>query len=270
MWSQFFPCDNEGLTCSTAEVERQMLDRFPDAKVDWERGDEWVAKSLQDMIDLGTPEVIYRGHKTLFGRTIYIEIPIVGFSGHRFHAICHGFDFDGIFCFEATPFNLDLLKTGSRVIADAMHLDFRLAYDKSCGGLRIACSASQDSPVAMARAEFPGDRWNTLRLTELVSWSDSLRTAVREWLRQYPTKYVIDTWLHGFESPDAFVNAVVREVGAIGVANHAWRIDFPDGSHQSAVIIEQEHWMTFLNLSGVRAELIQGTRAEPKDAGERG
>jgi hypothetical protein len=74
MRARLFPKNQEGEYLDPKEVVSRIATSMSTVLIDWTRGDQEVDSKLRELIALGTPDVILASHKSLFGRTVYIEL----------------------------------------------------------------------------------------------------------------------------------------------------------------------------------------------------
>ncbi len=59
---------------SADQVEARLRERIHGVVVDRERGDQHVATNLERLIDLGTPEILLTGERSLIGRIYELRV----------------------------------------------------------------------------------------------------------------------------------------------------------------------------------------------------
>lgn len=110
-------------------MARAIQERFPSAIIDWQRGNEHVAQGLQRLIDLGTPEILCRGQRSLFDRTIYVEIPLDRFPPSTLSGYSFGFsEYDGCIALQCHPFDIEAIQNGGLEFAKRLDLKLSLTF----------------------------------------------------------------------------------------------------------------------------------------------
>jgi hypothetical protein len=122
MHARLFPKVQDGSFLEAREIARRVIEALPSAVVDWQRGEVWVAESLQRLIDMRTPEVILQGHRRFFGRTVHISLAYPDWPERPVELITSGIQqgLDALFLNVTPPFNLTLLEQGAADFAAAL------------------------------------------------------------------------------------------------------------------------------------------------------
>lgn len=63
------------------ELVRRLRLRFPEAVVDWERGNAHVQAKFDQLVTLGAPAVILESHRSYFGNVVFVSVSEPGWSG---------------------------------------------------------------------------------------------------------------------------------------------------------------------------------------------
>lgn len=72
--ANFYLPSEDAPELSAGAVSEAIREHYPHAIVDWERGRQKVADDLQQLIDMGCPEIIYRGQKSLLDQTLFEQL----------------------------------------------------------------------------------------------------------------------------------------------------------------------------------------------------
>lgn len=232
------------------QVEAKLRERIPGVVVDRERGNRHVAEGLQRLIENGTPEIICRGHRSLFGRTLYVEFPIEGHSGTTLCGYTFGFShYDGCVVLDCQPFDVDAIKAGALRFAERMDLSLTLSFGD------IEEIHLELWPGAVSREEvlargFSNAKRNQFRFRELSHDLEEVAAACREWIERHPEERIRDAWLRRRGTPEESVPRLVerlRSVGAVRGCLAASQI----GGYRNGVILEYPGWTGLLSLPGI-------------------
>ena len=78
MTANFYLPSEDAPELSAETVAEAIREHYPHAIVDWERGRQKMTDDLQRLIDMGCPEIICRGQKSLLDKTIFVKIAVEG------------------------------------------------------------------------------------------------------------------------------------------------------------------------------------------------
>lgn len=253
--ARFYLSSEEAPELSTVEVADAVRRHYPLAIVDWDRGRQEMADGLQRLIDMGCPEILYRGQKALLDKTIVIEIPVEGtsccLSGHTF-----GFSYyDGCISLQCDPFEIDVLKTGARRFADHFDLEFELCAG-DVGDLELTFVPSAMTPQEAVAYRFPREYFSNPSLTPLDDWKGRLAVACRDWLLKHPESTVVEKWLSMFGSEDRLSETLIARLESVGPIQAVSRLYFGDGKWHSSLVVEYSDWAAIVNLPGVPFRLL--------------
>ncbi|MEZ6050024.1 MAG: hypothetical protein R3C02_01340 [Planctomycetaceae bacterium] len=113
-----------------------------------------MSRDLQRLIDMGTPEVIYRGHKSLIDRTILVEISVEGFDSILSGYTCGFYHYDGCIGFSCEPFDIEALKKGAKQFSERLDLCLNLSFG-DVGELNLNVVPGRIRPGETNRRAFP-------------------------------------------------------------------------------------------------------------------
>jgi len=240
---------------STAAVADTIRDRYPDAIVDWEQGRQKMAVDLQRLIDMGCPEVIYRGQQSLLDKTIFVKIAVEGTQSHL-SGYTFGFShYDGCISLECEPFDVNALIVGARRFANDLQLDCRL-----CAGedpeLGLTIVAGSLTPQELIEQQYPDAHFDPPSLTLLDDWQTRLTQACRDWLRDHSDEAVVEKWVSVCGTGDTLAKSLIARIESIGPVLATTKVYFGDGQWHSSWIIEYADWTGILNLAGASSPLL--------------
>lgn len=253
--ASFYHPSEDAPSIPVEAVAEIIRDKYPDATIDWERGRQKMTADVQRLIDMGCPEIIYRGQKSLIDKTIFVSIPVTGapcvLSGYTF-----GFSwYDGCISLECDPFDINGLMTGAQRFATDMGLDCYLcAGDLEDVNLEIILRTM--TPQQIVADRFPLDHLAPPSFTPLPDWKERLTTGCREWLMQHPTKRITDQQIANFGSGDRLAKCLIERIESIGPVLAVSRVYFGDGKWHSILVFEYTDWTGLLNLPRVAAPLL--------------
>jgi hypothetical protein len=228
----------------------QLLSRkLPDAVVDFRRGREHVVANIERLKSLGAPEIIYRGEYQLLDRTICIEIPLDGYSS-TLTGFTTGLSFyDGCVGLVCEPFNIDALKAGSALVADALALDLSLGSQGS-GGIELLVKRGHLSPQQLVAERF-ADLVNVAK-TRIVEddWQRLLGAACARWLSDHPEEQTTAPWRSVFRDATSLVRSLTNRMISIGTVRRATVVDFDREFWHSCLVVDYDEWSGLVTLSG--------------------
>lgn len=236
-------------------VAEELRKHYPHAIVDWERGRQKMADELQRLIDMGCPEILYRGQKSLLDKTIFVKIAVEGthscLSGYTF-----GFShYDGCISLACDPFDINALKSGARRFANALKLDLHLCAG-DVGDLNLTIVPRSLTPQELVAERFPGDHFPSPSLTRLDDWKTKLTSACRQWLLDHPERDVADKWTTEFGFDDELAEHLIARIESVGPVQAASRVYFGDGQWHSIMVLNYSDWTGILDLPGVPSPLL--------------
>jgi hypothetical protein len=82
MLASVYPADEKD-ELQFPEIVSKIAQSMPTSLIDWIRGNKEVDDSLQRLISMGAPDVILESHRSLFGRTVYVEWSFPEFPNRR-------------------------------------------------------------------------------------------------------------------------------------------------------------------------------------------
>jgi hypothetical protein len=237
---------------AVAELIRQ---HYPHAIVDWERGRQKMADDLQRLIDMGCPEIIYRGQKSLLDKTIFVKIAVEGthscLSGYTF-----GFSYyDGCISMECDPFDINALKRGARRFANDLKLDLHLCVG-DVGDLNLRIVSRSLTAQELVAVRFPGEHFTSPSFTPLNDWKTQLTVACRDWLLNHPQRNVAEKWSSEFGLDDELAESLIARIESVGSVHATSRVYFGDGKWHSSMVLEYGDWTGILDLPGVPSPLL--------------
>jgi hypothetical protein len=232
------------------QVEAKLRERIPGVVVDRERGDRHVAEGLQRLIEMGTPEIIFRGHRSLFGRTLYVEFPIEGHSGTTLCGYTSGFSrYDGCIGLDCQPFDVDAIKAGALRFAERMDLALTLGFG-DIEEINLELWPERFSPEEVLARRIPEAGLDEFRLRELSHDLEEVAAACRQWIERHPEQRIRDAWLCRRGTPEESVPRLVERLRSIGFVRRCLAAT-PIGGYRDRVILEYPDWTGLLSLPGI-------------------
>jgi hypothetical protein len=232
------------------QVEAKLRERIPDVVVDRERGNRHVAEGLQRLIENGTPEVICRGHRSLFERTLYVEVPIAGHSGTTLCGYTFGFShYDGCIGLDCQPFDVDAIKAGSLEFAERMDLALTLSFgDIEEINLELWPDVlSQDEVLAR---QFPNVNRSEFLCRPLANGLEEVAAACLRWIERHPEDCIRDAWLRRRGTPAQSVPRLLERLKSLGEVRSCSAVTLV-GGYRDCVILEYPEWTGLLSLPGI-------------------
>lgn len=253
MSASLLPREDDSLEAK--EIVRRIVAAFPDAVVDWARGDRLVDESVQELIAWRVPEVIVEAARCRRGQVAFVSVSYVEWPSRSVTVHVHPVreELGDWLDLHAEPFDIGFLIHGARTIASALDFGFHLEYEAT---FEVRCTPSPCAdPLDFANSKYA--QWGSPRITvvPLGDWRSSLHTAIVKWLAVSNHKGKAAA-TREFATPDAFAHAAVSELNAISPVRRAWSVDALDASHQNAILLDQGQWTSFVDLGGVPKGIV--------------
>jgi hypothetical protein len=129
-----FPCETEEWYIPPEELLERLTRAFPNAEIDRERGKREVLQHMQELLDLGTPEIMVHGLPKLAERTSYVAVRWPDWRGNLVWGHIGGLDreLEGLHFHCALP-NFAFLKFAAGQLATVfnMKLLLRTPFNKA-------------------------------------------------------------------------------------------------------------------------------------------
>jgi len=258
-------------TLHAKEIARRILQAFPHALVDWDRGNQHVQTRLQELIALRTPEVILKSHRSFFGHVAYLSVSYPEWPNLSVSSYVHSND--AVFFDVSEPFNVELLKRAAVDLSAGLDFQFCLEAHRNSGFrthtragkftdpirfLRDFMSPWQERPTSWALIDgaLRPLRYSIPILTELNDWMTTAYDAILRWLSSCTYRADVDATLKRFASDDAFARAAVAELQALSPVRQSWAIDIAEVDHQNGILLDHGDWMTIIHLNDVPKGIV--------------
>lgn len=241
---------------SADQVEARLRERIPGVIVDRERGDRHVAANLKRLVDLGTPEVLLTGERSLIGRTLYVEFPVDGYPGVTLSGYTFGFTYyDGCIVLSCEPFDLEALQAGSLAFSERMELTVSLSFGdiseihlELCPGvLTFEEILSRQCPYFTA-ADFPRE--------PVTDWPAAVATACRNWCERHPEPQIPQAWVEKRGAPSVSISQLIERLQSIGPVQGCTAASHIKGYHDAFHLVYSD-WTGLLMLPGVPQSILE-------------
>lgn len=246
-----FPRAEDGVLTGRQIAER-IAAAFPQAVIDWQRGDQTVQKMIDDWTGSSVPEVIFASMRQRFGQVPHITVALPEWPG--FAAMLREYlverELGDVIDLMVEPFDLAFARHAAGAIGDALDCDYLLV---SRGERGIECRTTRGGVAdgyAFAREHYAENAYPELYVKELTDWEAAVRQAAARWLARIEPRSRAETTLAGFSSPAAFMDALVAELAEIGPVRRIWSIESNAPRHYD-LLLDHGAWTTLLDLSGV-------------------
>ena len=241
---------------STAEVARAIQERFPGAIIDWQRGNEHVAQGLQRLIDLGTPEILCRGQRSLFDRMIYVEIPLDRFPPSTLSGYSFGFsDYDGCIALQCRPFDIEAIQAGGLEFARRLDLKLSLTFG-DIDEINLELLPGRLGTEEMMRLISPDLEPTQYELFPLADWPSAIAGACARWMAEHPQPRLVENWITRSHASADAGRPLIGRLESIGTVRNGSGFSLADGYHDGA-ILEYPDWTGILILPGVPTRLFE-------------
>jgi hypothetical protein len=232
-------------------VER-IRKHFPNSEVDWNRGDAEVHRGIDQLREMGIPDILIEGKSQSLGQVAYVSIrheQFPGFTGW-FYASHIKRDLGDCFNLDSDPeTDIPFLKHLAAEIASK--IDFEYGFTTySTWGIDMNSVPQRSDPFEFARDQLPEEHYGELALRPLEEWKASLTRAVPLWFEQATaTGKSKQEMIDRLGSVDAVAVGTVDALVDIGEVVSAWLVDISAPFH-NGLILEHEDWMSYVSLSG--------------------
>lgn len=248
------------------KLVEQIRRQIPTAIVDWEAGERKVSEQLEQLIALDAPSIICDNHRQLRSgnyaevRIAYREWPgreVVGYVGSDTS------DLGGSHFEIVGDFDVDLLKRAAKDLSMAIADYIFILICENKGLDAWTYSGGIDDVAERVHMHNPSYRDNgeTVEIHPRQDWKHLIRHSVAGWLRGGKWGSGHENILRDFPSPEAFAEAAVKELSAIGAVRRAWSYESP-GFHFGIMLDhadrEKREWVTMIDLLGVAKEFVKG------------
>jgi len=250
-----FPRKEEGVLTGRQMAER-IAGAFPQAVIDWQRGDRVTQAKIELMTQWRVPEVLIAPVRSQFGKVPHISVEFAEWPGYV-ASLCE-FRIEGglgdAIHLDTQPPDLAFVHHAARAIGDALDCDYLLSSSQGAEG--IECRTTRGGvtdAVAFVREQFGPDFHTGLRATKLTDWKGAVREAVLDWLARYEHRDRVAKTLAGFASAEAYADALVAELAEIGPVRRIWSIT-SDAPRHHDLLLDHGAWTTLLDVGGVERE----------------
>ena len=240
----------EGISATADQLIDRIGAAFPEADIDWVRGDRAVQKTIDDVTRLGVPEPIIAPARRQFGHTARVSVSFPQWPGKAATFFIVGVEPQASDAIRVTaiPFELEMLKYAALQIGKAVNRDCSLQSDFLRRGI---CSRSLHGVVgdvtALARRHYRTSNYPIIHLEELGDCKRTIHSAALAWFADPSNESMRAKTLAGFGSPAEYADALVAELAAIGPVRRIWSITMP-APLRGALLLDQHDWHTSINL----------------------
>ncbi|WP_442511765.1 hypothetical protein SH528x_003480 [Novipirellula sp. SH528] len=241
------PKDEEIDARVTAERIRK---HFPDAVVDWERGDEEIQRGIERLRDMQAPDFYIEAKRKSFGKVVYISVTDKSFSGFTAWFYASHIERDVGDCFDLysePSLNIPFLKVAAAQIADAAHFDFLFTTENDWG-IDIRSVPERSDPFKFARQRLPEDNYGDLAIHPMNDWKSSLCSAVPRWFETAAFKSK-EAMISKVGSIDAVASETIELLSQIDGIDRCWLVDIA-APFSNSFVVEHENWMSYVSLGG--------------------
>lgn len=261
--SSFFPLSatlllhaEDSRALSANQVESRLKERIPGVIVDRERGDRHVTANLTRLVELGTPEILLTGERSLIGRTLHVEFPVEGYPGVTLSGYTCGFTYyDGCIELNCEPFNLETLKTGALMFGERMELTVSLSFgDTSEIQLELCPGTLSFEEILLQK--FPYFTSDEFRRQPVTDWPVAIATACRNWLARYPERQIPQAWVERRGVPSASIPQLIERLQSIGHVQDCTAASHVKGYHD-CFHLAYANWTGLLMLPGVPGTVLK-------------
>lgn len=246
------------------ELLARLTSVFPDAELDKERGKREVLEHMQEMLDMGTPELIVQGLPALAEQTTYVTVRWADWPGNRVTAHLSGLETGNerlVFSCEIHDFEFLKFAAGKLTAAFNMHHFLQTRHSHS---IETESWPAPFDPLEWIRDSYAQiDEYSRFdpatesfsppkyvpTLSELPNWPETLHRALCRYLNG-ERRVNAELRTHGFAGFEEYATAYVKELSEFAPVRHCWSVEL-DASHHNEVLIDHGNWLTRVRLSGV-------------------
>lgn len=241
---------------SADQVAARLQERIPDVIVDRERGDRHVAANLKRLIDLGTPEILLTGERSLIGRTLYVEFPVKGYPAVMLSGDTFGFShYDGCIGLKCEPFDLAALKAGTLMFGERMELTVSLGFGDTSEINLALCPGALSFEELLAR-QFPYFAPGEFHRRPVANWPVAVATACENWFARHPEPRIQNAWVKERGEPAVSIPQLVERLKSIGSVQGCTAATHIKGYHD-CFFLAYPDWTGLLMLPGVPGTVLE-------------
>ena len=232
---------------TTAE---RVLKHFPNAEVDWNRGDQAVYRSIDRLREMGMPDDHIVAKRKSLGRVAYISFQDEQYPGLTgwFYASHIERELGECFDLYSDPeIDIPFLKHLAAEIESKIGFGYWFSTDLTWG-ITMRSIPTRSEPFELARTWLPEDRYGQLFLRTPQDWKASLMKAVSSWFEQ-STGHSQHKMIDRVGSIDAVAADTVDALIQLGEVRAAWVVDI-DAPFYNGLIVEHDNWMSYVSLGG--------------------
>ncbi|MCI0356999.1 MAG: hypothetical protein L0211_00745 [Planctomycetaceae bacterium] len=234
------------------DSHQRIAAAFPQAVIDWQRGDRAVQDTIDYVTSIGVPEAIIAPARRQFGHTAHISLSFPPWPGQVatfcvFQVQPQASDWIRV---DAEPFDLGFLKHAAVEIGAILDCHCFLQSDMLRGIASCSMRGAVPDPIAAARCHYDASNYRTIDLVELSDWRRTVRDAALAWLATQDNVSWRAKTMAGFDSPAAYADALVAELDAISPVRRIWSIRMPT-PFRGAMLLDQGEWHTSINIRAV-------------------
>jgi hypothetical protein len=231
-------------------VVEQIQKRFPQALVDWNRGDEEVSRGIDQLRKMGLPDVYIKSKRKSLGQVAYVDLRndrFTGLTGWFFVSRIDRALGDSLGLYSDPEMDIPFLKQLAADIVSQLPFEYLFSTDVTWG-IELRSVPDRSDAFTFARERLPENPYGELSLRPLRDWAHSLRTTIPLWV-EHTTSNSKGAMLEHLGSAEVLADDTVDALRSIDTVQAVWLIEIA-APFSNALVLEHEHWMSYISLNG--------------------
>lgn len=231
-------------------TSKRLREHFPDAVVDWKRGDQEVQSGIEELRDMQAPDFYVKTKRKSLGKVVYISVTDKSFPSRTawFYARHIERDLGDCFALHSDPsFDIPFLKAVAAKISAAANFDYLFTTENDWG-IDMRSVPDLLDPFKYARQLRPENNYGDLAIHSMDDWKSSLRKAVPRWFETASFKSK-EAMISRVGSVEAVADETIDVLSQIDDIERCWLVDI-DAPFSNSFVVQHQNWMSYVSLGG--------------------